>query len=435
MNKLRSTLVMLLLVASLLLPAAGPLPGIASAAPAAVPAGADAVRYWSGLAVTNTVDVLPRFSPIHSFITLSYVQAAVYNAVVAIDGGFQPYHSALGAQPGASLEAAVARATLDVLLYYLPASKHAALAAEYDTYVAGIPAGPAKEAGLQLGQAAAAEIIALRQGDGWQANVLYSQPLGAGVFQPPAGTTALTPWVGQMQPFLINSASQFRPGPPPSLGSAKWARAYNELLAVGRLDSATRTPAQTEVARFWTDHPTWQYNTAYAEVSAARALSAAETARLMVMGNMVAADAGIACWDAKYTYNFWRPEPAINPALNGGLGDSHPGTAPDPAWKPLLGTPPHPEYPSGHGCVTSSQVELFTRLLGSPAIKLAIKSRTVPGQSVTEYTFATAGDLRQQIIDARVWSGIHFRFSDEIGVALGGKVARYGLPRYFQPAP
>ncbi len=391
-----------------------------------------AVIAWNGIAVRAIVNApaagqlgagLP---PAHALIMLGYVQAAVYNAVVAIEGGYEPYHSSLTHQPDASLEAAVAAAARDVLVYYQPAQQ-GLVDMEYAAALAAISDGPAKAAGVALGQAAAAELIALRQGDGL--GVVYSYPLlppGAGVWAPPANL-GLTPWVAVMRPFLVNSPSQFRPGAPPKLNSKDWVRNYKEIASLGRSDSLTRTPAQTDAARFWTDNPARQNNTAYTTLILARGLDALQAARLYAMGNLVTADAAIACWDAKYHYQYWRPGPAIVSDVDG-----NPGTVSDPTWTPLFPTPPHPEYPSGHGCVTSALAQVFTEFLGTRHIAVDIQTTAV-GVTQTTRHFATAEDLRAEIIDVRVWSGIHFRDSDEAGAKMGAKLAKWALQRYFGP--
>jgi hypothetical protein len=229
-----------------------------------------------------------------------------------------------------------------------------------------------------------------------------------------------------MQPFLLESSDQFRPGPPPALSSDEWAIEYNETKVYGRSDSLVRSPEQTAVARFWSVNPILQYNTAYQQIALTRGLSAMQAARLMVMANMVAADAEIACFEAKYVYLFWRPAFAIP------LGDTdgNPNTAGDPTWTPLLPTPAQPEYPSSHNCATVSVAEVFAEFFGTQHINVDIPSM-VAGVGPRHYT--DANDLTKEIIDARVWSGIHFRGSDVVGASLARKVAHWSLKRYFMP--
>jgi len=199
---------------------------------------------------------------------------------------------------------------------------------------------------------------------------------------------------------------------------------------MGRVDSPYRTAEQTDIARFWTTHAQAQYNTAYQQIVRDRKLDAVEAARLMAMGNLLGADALIGCFDAKYHYLFWRPQFAIPQ----GNSDGNPQTVGDISFVPLLGTPPHPEYPSAHSCYTSAQAEVFVEVLGTQRIGLDLTS-TAPNVLQRTRHYESAQDLVQEIIDARVWGGIHYRESDVKGAALGRKVAHWALQRYFLPVP
>jgi hypothetical protein len=232
--------------------------------------------------------------------------------------------------------------------------------------------------------------------------------------------------MSRLQPFMLTSPQQFRPGPPPDLSSAEWAEQFNETRLYGHRDSQVRTAEQTTVARFWSSIPLTQYNLAYQQIASTRQLSALDTARLMAMGNMVGADALIGCFDAKYHYLFWRPAFAIPQGDN----DGNPNTSGDPGFVPLLGTPAHPEYPAAHGCATAAQAEVFAMFLGTQHIGVTIPS-TVAG--ITARYYASANDLTEEIIDARVWGGIHYRGSGVAGANLGRKVAHWTLKRYFVP--
>jgi hypothetical protein len=225
---------------------------------------------------------------------------------------------------------------------------------------------------------------------------------------------------------MLRSQDQFRPGPPPELSSDEWAAGYNEVKLVGQDTYQDRTAEQAAIARFWTSNAPVQYNTAFAQIARDKGLSAVQTARLFATGGLVAADISIACWDAKYAYLFWRPRLAIQ----GGEGDGNPDTVGDPNWLPFLGTPNHPEYPAGHGCVTSAMAEVFAAFLSTNRIDLDIIS-TVPNVQARHYEFAY--NLKQEIIDARVWAGFHYRESVLKGVILGRKVAHWTLKRYFLP--
>jgi hypothetical protein len=231
--------------------------------------------------------------------------------------------------------------------------------------------------------------------------------------------------MSKLRPFMIKSPEQFRPGPPPALDSLEWAEQFNEVKLYGAA-SPVRTPEQAIVARFWYSIPLMQYNLVYQQIASSRGLTAVEAARLMAMGNLVATDALIGCFDAKYHYLFWRPAFAIPQ----GDYDGNPNTAGDASFTPFMPTPPHPEYPSAHSCLTSSQAEVFAKFLGTQHISLTIPS-TLPG--IPDRYYARANDLTEEIIDARVWAGIHYRGSNKAGADLGRKVAHWTLKRYFLP--
>ncbi len=392
----------------------------------AAPAGPASVITWNAITL-RTVITVGQKPPPSSFVYATYVQSAVYNAVVTIEDGYQPYKSTITRRPGASVDAAVATAAHKVLVHYFPLQQ-AALDTDYLTSLDAIYDGAPKTAGIDVGNAAADELIALRANDGLNANIGFTMPAPAtGVWQLPAGVDPLVPWMSQLRPFMLESPDQFRPGPPPDLTSDEWTREYNEMLQYGRRDSTVRTPEQTTIARFWSGSPLVQYNLAFQQLATARGLNVVQTARLMAMGNMVAADALIACFDAKYHYLFWRPAFAIP------LGDTdgNPNTMVDSTFVPLLPTPPHPEYPSAHGCATSAEAEMFTEFLGTQHLNVNIPS-SIPG--IETRRFETANDLTKEIINARVWGGLHFRGSDIVGVNLGRKVAHWTLKQYFLPA-
>jgi hypothetical protein len=392
---------------------------------AATPAGPAAVIAWNGIARRASIQVAKQTTA-HAMASIALEQAAVYDAVVAITGGYEPYQVRLEQQPDASLDAAVATAAHHVLVHLFP-SQQADLDADYAAALAAVPDGAAKDAGIAVGQAAAAGIIAGRQGDGLEADIGFSMPAPApGAWQLPAGQAPMTPWASQLRPFLLERPSQFRPGPPLELTSDAWAADFAEVKAMGSLNSPSRTAEQTDAARFWTTNPVVQYNVAFEQVARERGLDTVQAARLFAMGNLVGADALIACFDAKYHYLFWRPQFAIP------LGDSdgNPATVADPAWKPLLGAPPHPEYPSGHGCLTGAEAEVFASFFGTNQIELDLTS-TAPNVAQPKRHYPRVVDLTEEITDARVWGGIHFRDATTKGLVTGRKVAHWTLKRYF----
>jgi hypothetical protein len=421
---LKRFIAVLVALVALVTPTLARQPASTQAAPST---SAAAVIAWNAIAQRTVIQVAGQ-TPAHSSISIAFAQAAVYDAVVAIEGGYEPYQVRLVRLPAASVDAAVAAAAHHVLVYYFPAQQ-AALDADYANSLAAIPDGAAKAAGIAVGQATAAGIIARRQGDGYQADIGFTMPpVGPGVWQLPAGQTPVTPWVSKLQPFLLRSPDQFRPRPPLALASKAWARDFHEVKTIGGLNSQARTAEQTDIARFWTTQPIAQYNTAFRDIAQRRHLNVVQAARLFAMGNMVGADAAIACFDAKYTYLFWRPQFAIPQ----GDADGNPATVGDPTWTPLLATPAHPEFPSGHSCLTSSEAEVLTAFFGTDRIDLNMTS-TVPNLVHSTRHFDRATDLLQEVMNARVWGGIHFRDATVKGGMLGRQVARWSLKHYFRP--
>jgi hypothetical protein len=339
----------------------------------------------------------------------------------------QPYQVRLEHLPDASVDAAVATAAHHVLVHYFPAQQ-AELDADYAAALATVPDGVAKNAGIAVEQAAAAGTIARRQGDGMEADIGFTMPAPApGVWQLPEGQKPMTLWAARLRPFMLNSPDQFRPDAPPALSRRTWTKDFNEVRLLGSVDSPLRSAEQTDIARFWTANPVVQYNAAFEQIVIERGLNAVQAARLFAMGNLVGADALIACFDAKYTYLFWRPQFAI-PA---GESDGNPATEGDPNWKPLLGAPPHPEYPSGHRCLTGAVAEVFAAFFDTKRIEVDLVS-TAPNVLQRERHYVHVDDLTHEVMEARVWGGIHFRDSTLKGLEVGRKVARWSLKRYFQ---
>jgi hypothetical protein len=301
----------------------------------------------------------------------AYVQAAVYDAVTKIEGRYVPYHDFSADPDGASPEAAVAAAARTTLDYYLP-DQAASVDAQYAAYLLTLPTA-GKAEGIAVGEAAAKDIIALRADDGRNApSATYGDPtlpVTAGEWQvvPPA-TTAATPWLAFMQPFMLESPSQFRSAPPPGLGSKRYADDLNETKTFGAQNSPLRTPEQTATAFFWNANAINQGNQAFRDVANQHGLDLVDTARLLAMGELVEADALIACFDSKYHYLFWRPYTAIRHADL----DGNPATEADPSWLPLLNTPNHPEYPAAHGCGSGALAEIVAKALHTRRIDLTV---------------------------------------------------------------
>ena len=330
---------------------------------------------WNTYAVTavraaTTMDGVPSGSPpralyqVEGLIYMGYVQAAVYDAVVKIEHRYWPYVGfSLGAG-NASPEAAVVAAAYSTLTHYL-GDPSGTLAAEYAASLSALPNNAATQRGIAVGRAAATEIEAVRFADGRNApTAIYGAPgpVVAGAWQVvPPFTTAQTPWVAFMEPFMLRNSAQFRVSPAPSLDSAQYAADFNETKSYGSATSAFRTADQTAIAYFWNANTVNQDNQLYRDVAAQHGMDLVDTVRLFAMGNMTASDAGIACFDSKYHYLRWRPYTAIR---NADL-DGNAATGADPAWTPLLATPNHPEYPAAHGCVTSAVTDVIAKALGT----------------------------------------------------------------------
>jgi len=354
----------------------------------------------------------------------AYVHLAVYDAVNAIDGGHQPYLFTTSPPVGASDSAAAIAAAHDVLVHYFPAQQ-ATLDADETTSLAALSDNPTNiAAGEAVGIAAAAALIAARANDGLLANVPYTPPVGPGFWQPtpPAFAPALAPWLGQMVPFTMTSASQFTPKKGPlSLSSRTWIKDYNEVKSVGALTGSTRTPTQTEIGLFWTENPSQQYARTFRDLAVQLALNVPETARFMAALWAGATDGLIGCWNAKFEFSFWRPVTAI-PA---GGGNSK--LTADPNWLPLAPTPAHPEYPSAHGCATGAVTGILKSYLP--------KHTTISVSSLvtaTTHTFATPEDLMDEVSEARVLAGFHYRHSVRDGKTLGRKVSSHLLRKFFR---
>jgi len=391
---------------------------------------ADEVLDWNAHAARAIVAVGGQVPP-RALIRLAMVHLAIYDAVNAIEGApFEGYASVPSVDRPASEEAAAATAAHDVLVALFPAQA-TDLDAKYATSLAALHDDDAKANGIVVGHQAASAILIKRAGDGRDATMNYTPGSGPGVWvpTPPAFLAALAPETPFVQPFALNSASQFRPGPPFSLSSEDWARDYNEIKALGPAIGSIRTPEQTDIARFWSDNPPLQWNRAWRALSVAKGLGLADNARYFAMLATASADALIACWDAKYFYNFWRPVTAIR----AGDTDGNPETAPDPAWIGLVTTPNHPEYPAAHGCFSAASTETLNYLFGSDEVGLSMDSN-VAGLVNPIRTYNRLSDALQEVLDARIYGGMHYRNSTRIGAKLGKQVSRFTTTHFFRPA-
>jgi hypothetical protein len=391
---------------------------------------ADVVLDWNAHAARAIVTVGGQVPP-RALIRLAMVHLAIYDAVNAIERvPFESYASVPSVNRPASAEAAAATAAYDVLVALFPAQV-ADLYAKYEASLAALPDDDiAKVNGIAVGQQAASAILNARAQDGRDATVIYVPGSGPGVWvpTPPAFLTAQAPETSFVHPFALNSASQFRPEGPSSLTTEDWARDYNEVKALGSAVGSIRTAEQTDIARFWSDNPPLQWNRAWRALSMAKGLGLADNARYFAMLASASADALIACWDAKYYYNFWRPVTAIR----AGDSDSNPETAPDPAWIGLLVTPNHPEYPAAHGCFSGASTETLKYLLGTDEVGFWIDSN-VAGLVDPVRTYFRFSDALTEVLEARIYGGMHYRDSTRIGANIGKQVSRFTTRHFFRP--
>jgi hypothetical protein len=344
---------------------------------------------------------------------MAIVQVSVFEAVNAVTGRYPPQRAKLTPAPGASVEAAVAAATRTALSKLMPAQQ-AVIDADYQALLASVPDGPAKAAGVALGEQAATAIVALCADDGMVAPDVYRPHTAAGVYVPTVGPA--TPHWGKRRPWVMPRGDHFRPGPPPGLTSDTWARDYNEIKAVGGRTSAQRTPEQTAIAKFWEATAPVVYWPVARSVAAAPGRDVTDNARLFALAAMAMDDALIAVFDAKYTYNLWRPVTAIR---NGDL-DGNNATERDPGWTPFIATPMHPEYPCAHCIVSGALGGVLEAEIGAgPTPRLSSASPTAEG---AVRTWTSVADFTKEVAQARIYDGVHYRTSTEVGSAMGKKV-------------
>ena len=383
-----------------------------------------AVADWSLIAQNAIVAVGRRF-PGEAAVHMGIVHAAIYDVVVAIEGGYRPFAITATAPPNTSVDAAVATATHRLLVGRFHDQRFD-LDGVYEVYLSGIPDGEAKTNGVLVGEEVGLGMLQLRANDGLDSIVPYVQrPPGPGVYEPTASVPPPGTRMPHVLPLALDNVSQFRPSGPPALRSGEYANDFREVKALGRVDSRVRRAEQTAVARFWTDHDIPQWNRNLLRLADARDLNAIETARMLAMAHVAGGDAMLGCFDAKYHYLSWRPVHAIQRADT----DRNPNTVPDPTWQPLLATPNHPEYPSAHACHTAAIAEALESFFGPGRLHVSIDS-LVTGETRHYKRFK---DVVEEVNDARVWAGFHFRYSQDDGTRLGRRVARFVTRNFFQP--
>jgi hypothetical protein len=372
--------------------------------------------------------------PGEAAVYMGIVHAAIYDAAVAIEGGYEPYAIALTAPSDTSSAAAIATAAHHTLTGLQPPlgltpAQQAILDGDYANYLAAIPDGTAKTNGIAIGEQVAAAVVALRANDGRERNPtladLNPPPPGPGVWQPNPTGPVLGLRLPGIRPLALTSASQFRPDGPNALTSEEYAEDFNQVKLLGRFDSTARTPAQTIQALFWTDHDLRQWNDGMLRLAVDHGLDLVQTARILAMAHVAGGDAMIAGFEAKYHYWFWRPYRAIPLADT----DGNPATEPDPLWQPLRPTPNHPEYPAAHAFHSSAVAETLRAFFGTDNVSFSLDSR-VTG---TTREYKRFHDAVKDVMLARTLAGFHFRNSCEQGSSLGRDVSRYVVEHYFQP--
>ena len=411
-----------------------------------------AVRAWNEFAV-NTLIGLPGpagGAPPASAVHVAMVQGAVFDAVNAIEAKhYRPYLLQQRFAPWASVDAAVAAAAYGVLTgivstipaTVLPdatrATLLATLATKYADALAAVPDGPSETQGIAAGQAAASAMNADRTGDGRFGPSPWTLDPRPGHWSPQTNpATGLpildpTPWVGDVDPFVARSSSQFRTRGPNALASRKWAREFNEVKAIGALNSTVRTAEQTYIARWWQSNPVKSWNEVGRALSGRNALGALDTARLLALQNLSGADASINCWNDKYYWDFWRPWNAIPRAAE----DGNPRTEPDAAWLPLISAP-YPEHPSGHLCLDASHTKILRMYFGDRpdgGFSITSMSTFLPPTDATIRHFDRFSRVIAEIVEARIWAGLHYRTADRQAKKLGKSAAEYVVRHALQP--
>jgi hypothetical protein len=382
---------------------------------------ADVISDWNEMTVAFVTAW--KVPPPQAERVMAMVHAAMFDAVNAIDRRYQPVIVRMPSSATGSREAAAAAAAGTVLVALYPGD--ADLKANVAAYLTGIPEGDAKSAGLRLGEAVAKQVLEARANDGSQAADTYRPKTKPGVYVPTARMVGST-WPN-VKPFVLTSASQFRPQPPISLTSDQWAADYNEIKLLGGRNSSQRSARQAEDARFWLAPGPEIYYPVVRQIAAAKKLGLVENARFMALVALARNDAFVAVFDAKYHYEFWRPITAIR---NGDI-DGNPATEPDAAWQPFADTPMHPEYPCAHCIMSATMASVVEQLFGTADLpEVTLTSPTAPGIT---HRWTNMQAFIDEVAEARIWAGFHYRFSTRVGQDMGRRIGEYAVQNAMQP--
>lgn len=400
-------------------------------------AGADAVVEWNAIASQAILTAVAAGRPGQATpIDFAVVHVAVHDAIQSIEQRFQPYEIRIPGATG-SPAAATAKAARDVLVARFP-EQTASLDTAYSMYLTANRLAT-NDPGVAVGQRAAAAIIARRANDGtyptnpppftggtelgeWRPTPSYL-PGAPAAFAPMA-----IPWLGAVTPFAVRSPSQFRPLPPPGLKSARYTRDYNEVKAMGSFSSGARSTELTGLAYFWSDNYPVQWNRALRAIAEANLTEIGDSARLFALANMAASDAVMSSWESKRHFNFWRPITAIQE----GEDDGNPATEGDPNWQPLINTPNYPDYTSGANIITGTITRMLALFFGTDRMTFTVTS-TVAQAVPNTRTYSRFSDAADDVVDARILLGIHFRFADTAARQQGRQIANWAFKHFLRP--
>jgi hypothetical protein len=392
-------------------------------------ASADEVTKWNEIATLAATVT----NPLQQSRLLAMTHAAVHDALNAISRRYRPYALDIQVTAEASPEAAVATAAHAVLVAQLP-SQAPALNDAYTASLALIPDGLAKSAGVAVGEAAAAVILALRIADGAaEAQFTYTPGTNPGDYQftPPNDNPpfVLLPGWGEVSPFVLDDSSQFRPGPPYALTSKKYTADFNEVKSLGAKIGSSRTAEQTEIAQFWRESSPVGWNRIARIVSTQQGLALAENARLFALLNLALADGYIGSWETKYYYHFWRPITAIRLADT----DGNPDTSADPTWEPLFPTPALPDHDSAHSVEGGAAAEVLKQFFGSDTVSFSTTSTTSDPPNVVVRTFGSFSQAAEENGFSRIYIGFHFRKAVTDGIKHGRKIGNLTVTHFLRP--